>query len=165
MGGLSMMRYLRVPLVLAVVFVLAAAGVYAASDWLKGSTDEKLNTLAEIQPGLGTVMMEYGARYTNMYYAAKGGNWDLAAYQLKEAREIQEVGETTRPARAEALKAFEKFYLDPLEKAITAKNFATFDKAFKNGITGCNGCHAAQGFPYIKYQLPAASTAPLSMKP
>jgi hypothetical protein len=27
-------------------------------------------------------MMEYSTRYTNMYYAAKGGNWDLAAYQL-----------------------------------------------------------------------------------
>jgi len=160
-----MTRLLRVPLVLLAVFVLTVAGVYAASDWLKGSTEEKLNTLAQIQPGLGTVMIEYGTRYTNMYYAAKGGNWDLAAYQLKEALEIQEVGETTRPARAEALKAFEKSYLDPLQMAIKAKNFATFDKAFKNGIAGCNSCHAAQGFAYIKYVLPPAPTAPLSMKP
>ncbi len=158
------MRFTRI-LVPALVFVLTTAGVYAASDWLKGSTDEKLKTLAEIQPGLGTIMIEYGARYGNMYYAAKGGNWDLAAYQLKEAREIQEVGETTRPARAEALKAFEKSYLDPLELAVKAKNFATFDKAFKNGIAGCNGCHAAQGFPYIKFQLPKAPTFPLSMTP
>src|SRR5262249_49185828 len=83
-----------------------AGGAYAASDWLTGSTDEKLKTLAEIQPGMGTVMMEYSTRYTNMYYAAKGGNWDLAGYQMKEALEIQEVGETTRPARAGGLKAF-----------------------------------------------------------
>ncbi|HEY6072335.1 MAG TPA: hypothetical protein VIV15_02830 [Anaerolineales bacterium] len=158
------MRFARI-LVLALVFVLTTAGVYAASDWLKGSLDEKFKTLADIQPGLGTVMIEYGARYGNMYYAAKGGNWDLVAYQLKEAREIQEVGETTRPARAEGLKAFEKSYLDPLELAIKAKNFARFDKAFKNGIAGCNGCHAAQGFPYIKFELPKAPTFPLSMKP
>jgi len=76
--------------------MILAGGAYAASDWLKGSVDEKLKTLTNIQPGLGTVMVEYANRYTNMYYAAKGGNWDLAAYQLKETREIQEVGETTR---------------------------------------------------------------------
>ncbi len=158
------MRFARI-LVPALIFVLIAAVAYAAPAWLKGSTEQQLKTLADIQPGLGTVMIEYGARYGNMYYAAKGGNWDLAAYQLKEAREIQEVGETTRPARAEALKTFEKSYLDPLELAIKAKNFATFDKAFKNGIAGCNGCHAAQGFPYIKYQLPKGPTFPLSMSP
>jgi hypothetical protein len=52
-------------------------------------------------------MIEYGYRYTTAYYAAKAGNWGLAEYQLKEMREIQEVGETTRPARAGALKGFE----------------------------------------------------------
>jgi len=159
------MRTMRILAVLALALVLITAGAYAASDWLKGSTEEKLKTLAELQPGLGTVMIEYGARYTNAYYAAKGGNWGLAAYQIKEAREIQEVGETTRPARAQALKAFEKSYLDPLDEAIKAKDFKKFDKAFKDGIQGCNGCHAGQGFPYIKYELPKGPTFPLSMKP
>src|SRR3974377_1384789 len=150
------MRYTRAAVVLVVVLALGAAGSYAASDWLKGSADEKLKTLAEIQPGLGTVMSEYGNRYTTAYYAAKGGNWDLAAYQIKEAREIQEVGETTRPERAQALKGFEKSYLDPLEEVIKAKDFKKFDKAFKDGIQGCTTCHAGQGFPYIKYPLPKA---------
>ena len=159
------MRQMRIVILLVAALSLAAAGTYAASDWLKGSTDEKLKTLAEIQPGLGTVMIEYGARFTNVYYAAKGGSWDLAAYQLKEAREIQEVGETTRPARAEALKGFEKSYLDPIEAAIKAKDFKKFDKAFKDGIQGCNTCHTGQGFPFIKYTLPKGPTFPLSMKP
>jgi hypothetical protein len=155
----------KVVLMVGLMLVLVSAVTYAAPDWLKGSTEEKLKTLAEIQPGLGTVMIEYGNRYTNAYYAAKGGNWDLAGYMLKEAGEIQEVGETTRPARAEALKAFEKSYLDPLNDAVKVKDFKKFDKAFKDGIQGCNGCHAAQGFPFIKYQLPKAPSAPLVMKP
>lgn len=159
------MRSARIAVLLVVALALGAAGTYAASDWLKGNTDEKLKTLAEIQPGLGTVMIEYGARYTNAYYAAKGGNWDLAAYQIKEAREIQEVGETTRPARAQALKGFEKNYLDPLDGAIKAKDFKKFGKAFKDGIQGCNTCHVGQGFPFIKYELPKGPTFPLSMKP
>lgn len=159
------MRQAGTLVAMVVAAVLVATAVYAAPEWLKGSTDEQLKTLAAIQPGLGTVMIEYGARYSNLYYAAKGGNWDLAAYQLKEAREIQEVGETTRPARAEGLKAFEKAYLDPLELAIKAKNFQRFDQVYKKGIQGCNGCHAAQGFPYIRFELPKAPTFPLSFKP
>ena len=157
------MRTARMLFVLASALALAAAGAYAESDWLKGNTEQQVKTLAEIQPGLGTVMIEYSTRYTNAYYAAKGGNWDLAAYEIKEAREIQEVGETTRPARAAALKGFEKNYLDPLDAAIKAKDFKKFDKAFKDGIQGCNTCHVGQGFSYIKYQLPKGPTLPLAM--
>ena len=145
----------------AVCVTVIGGGAYAASDWLKGSTEDQLKTLAEIQPGLGTVMIEYSNRYTNMFYAAKGGNWGLADYQLKEAREIQEVGEMTRPQRAGALKSFEQSYLDPLGTAIKAKNFKKFEAAFKLGIEGCNGCHAGAGFPFIKYQLPKAPSSPL----
>lgn len=152
--------------VIATSCLMMLAGVaYAESDWLKGSVDEKLKTLAELQPGVGTVMIEYSGRYTNMYYAAKGGNWGLADYMLKEAREIQEVGETTRPGRAASLKAFESAYLDPIEKTIKAKDFKAFTTAFNAGIQGCNGCHASNGFPYIKYELPNAPLSPLSDKP
>lgn len=149
---------------LVVGLCLSVSLALADSKWLKGTADEKLEKLAEIAPGLGTIMMEYSARYTNVYYAATGGNWDLALYQLKEAREIQEVGEYTRPARADALKGFEQQFLDPLEKTIKAKDLKAFKKAFANGIEGCNGCHAGQGFPYIKYVLPKTPMAPLSWK-
>ncbi len=158
------MRLVRVLAVLGVVLALAAVGAYG-QEWLKGSTDEKLKTLADIQPGLGTVMIEYSNRMTNAYYAAKGGNWDLASYMVKEMGEIQEVGETTRPARADALKAFEKSYLDKLSEDIKGKDFKKFQADFKSTVQGCNGCHAGNGFPFIKYQLPKAPPSPLEMKP
>ncbi len=138
---------------------------YADSSWLKGTPEQQLKTLAELQPGLGTVMIEYGNRISTMYYAAKGGNWGMADYQLKEAREIQEVGENTRPGRAPMLKAFESAHLDKLDAAIKAKNWKEFDGAFKQAVEGCNGCHASNGFPFIKYQLPKASPSPTSVKP
>lgn len=156
------MRHTRI-ITTALGVALGAAGVHAASDWLQGSTDERLGTLARIQPGLGTVMIEYGARYTNLLYAGRGGNWELAAYQLKEMREIQEVGETTRPARAQALRTFEASFLEPLEAAVRAKDRASFERAFTAGIGGCNECHVAEGFAYIRYELPTAPTFPLSM--
>ena len=67
------MRSIRVLAILGAVLALAAVGAYG-QDWLKGSPDEKLKTLADIQPGLGTVMIEYANRFTNAYYAAKDGN-------------------------------------------------------------------------------------------
>jgi hypothetical protein len=114
-----------------------------------------LAQIAEIQPGLGTVMSEYGNRMWTIYYAAKSGNWDLAQYQLKEAREIQEVGETTRSSRAPMLKAFEATYLDPLQDTMNATDWNAFQTAYNNAVGGCNNCHAANGFPFIKYTLPS----------
>jgi len=154
----------KIAVVAAGMMVFAAGGAYAASDWLKGSTGDQLKTLAGIQPGLGTVMIEYSDRMTNTYYAAKGGNWGLAGYMLKEALEIQEVGEATRPGRAGALKAFEKAYLDTLDEAIRSKDFSKFDTAFKSTVKGCNGCHASQGFPFIEYKLPDSPPGPLNFK-
>ena len=144
---------------------LATPSYAQNAGWLKGAPDDKFKALAEIQPGLGTVMIEYSTRFTNIYYAAKGGNWDLADYQLKEALEIQEVGETTRPKRAEALKTYEGKFLDPLGKAITAKDGKAFDAAFKAALDGCNACHKEQGFAFIRYELPKAPSMPLSTAP
>jgi hypothetical protein len=114
-----------------------------------------LAQIAEIQPGLGTVMIEYGSRMWTIYYAAKNGNWDLAQYQLKEAREIQETGETTRQGRAAMLKNFEATYLDPLQDTMNATDWNAFQTQYNNTVGGCNNCHAANGFSFIKYTLPS----------
>lgn len=102
---------LKIRTLVGVGLLVAATAILAQNaSWLKRSADEKLTTLADIQPGLGSVMVEYSNRAGNVYYAAQSGNWELAAYQLNEMTEIQEVAETTRPARAKALQAFEGFF-------------------------------------------------------
>jgi len=60
----------------------------------------------------------------------------MAQYQIKEATEIQEVGETTRPKNADLLKKFEHKYLDPLVQDILAKDQAAFDKDYEAAIEG-----------------------------
>ncbi len=122
--------------------------------------DDRLNsidrglTLWNIQPGLGTIMMEYGYRFALAWEAGQAGNWGLAEYQLDEALEIQEVGETTRPARADMLKAFEEAYLNPLIEAAKAEDGAAFESAAQSTVTGCNACHQATGHPYVVVQFP-----------
>lgn len=139
---------------LAAASVSVLAAEEAAKDIFHGTEQARLDALAAIQPGLGSVMTEYGNRFTNAYFAAKGGNWGLAQYQLKEMVEIQEVGETTRPNRADALKSFESTYLEPLEKTVDKKDFTAFKKGFEAAIQGCNGCHAGTGNPFVNYVLP-----------
>jgi hypothetical protein len=154
--------------VMAAGLMVAAASYVLARppQWLKGTPEQEIATLANIQEALGSVMMEYNYRMTTMYFAAKGGNWPLAEYQLKEAKEIQEVGETTRPQYATALKAFEKAYLDgEMGPAIKEKNFSKFSKAFDAMVGGCNACHAAQKMPFIQYVRPKHPVAALKYTP
>jgi hypothetical protein len=137
--------------------------VAQSSSWLTGTTDDRFNTLANIQPGLGTVMIEYANRLGNVYYAAQVGNWGMAAYQLKEAGEIQEVGETTRPARKPLLVFFEQTYLKPLAQDIVNMDINAFNADFGKAVTGCNTCHTGTGFGYIQYMLPDKPAMPVSM--
>jgi len=140
---------------------LDAAGVEALVNGKFNKVDRSL-AFWNIQPGLGTVMIEYGNRYSRMYFSAKAGNWDMAKYQLDEMIEIQEVGETTRPGRAPMLKAFEDGYLKQLDQAILTQDAAAFDKAFAAATNGCNACHAAssgtnwKSYQYVKIQIPKA---------
>ena len=110
-------------------------------------------------------MIEYSRRFTTMYYAAKGGNWGMAAYQVKEMPEIQEVGENTRPKFAPMLKAFEGSSISKLTATVKAKDWKKFQAAFHEAAEGCNGCHAANGYGFIKYVLPKSSPSPTSNNP
>jgi hypothetical protein len=145
--------------------LLVGAAVILAQDapWLKGTTDEKLKTLAAIQPGLGTVMIEYSNRAGDVYYAAQANNWGLAAYQLNEMTEIQEVAENTRPARAKALQSFEKSALGPLAKDIVNQDATAFRGDFERMVAQCNGCHRANGYGFIVYKLPDRPATPARM--
>jgi hypothetical protein len=159
-----MLKKLILSSVLGAVLIGGAAFLtFADSAWLKGTTDKKLNTLADIQPGLGTVMIEYSNRVGNTYYAAKAKNWGMAAYQLNEAVEIQEVAETTRPNRAGLLKAFENKNFKPLAQDIVNQDFAAFQNDFTSMVANCNACHKSTGFGYIVYELPNQPVTPAKL--
>ena len=106
-------------------------------------------------------MIEYARRMGSVWFAGEAGNWDMVHYQIIEMVEIQETGETTRPARAPALKSFESSFLDPLDKAIEVKDKAQFETAYNAAIQGCNSCHGSQtsadfpqSFKFVKVQVP-----------
>jgi hypothetical protein len=151
----------RFPTLIAVVVIIFSLDLTpsvplsaAASNLSSGSLNERLDALTKIQPGLGTVMTEYGNRFVDVYFAARGRNWGLAQYQLHEMLEIQEVGEATRPKHAANLKAFEDGYLKPLSDTILKKDWNAFQELYGEAADGCNACHAATGHAFIHFKLP-----------
>jgi len=124
-----------------------------------------LDQLAELQPGLGTLMRDISDRYWILYYAAKGGNWDLAAYQLRGLRSLYKKGSTTRPKYAGMLDDYSKRIFDPLQKHIEAQNFAEFEKVYMAGIDLANVMHGATKHGEVIWKLPPNPPQHLDLGP
>ena len=122
-----------------------------------------LEQIAQIQPGLGTLMIEFGHRFYIAYYAAKANNWELAEYEIHELIEAQEVAEVTRPKYTEDLKAFEHGTLAQLQQTIKAKDWKQFEVKYAETTKACNTCHTKNGHPYIQYKLPKVAPKYLRM--
>jgi SpoVK/Ycf46/Vps4 family AAA+-type ATPase len=141
-------------IILATTFTSCSSKLNDTVIETKHNKNFTIGEMAEIMPGLGTIMIEYSHRFYIAYYAAKAKNWELADYQLDEMLEAQEVGEATRPKYKKALKDFEDSYLSNLIKTVKAKNWEAFKTSYKKATKGCNACHVSSGHGYIKYKLP-----------
>ncbi|HUK79566.1 MAG TPA: hypothetical protein VLU91_02755 [Nitrososphaerales archaeon] len=124
-----------------------------------------IDQLAEVQPGMASIMKETGQRFTQTYYAAKGGNWKLAAHHLHQLRAAFRIGRTTRPKFAEDLKAFDKEYLLPIFKAIHEEDWKQFEATFRKGEMGSDLYHDKRGYPHIRYLLPKEPPSDLYLGP
>ena len=91
-----------------------------------GHREMSLEDVAAVQPGLGRIMPEVGARTWKLYYAAKAENWPLAAFQAKEIKGLMYLGAFTRPKHEEALIKFMEENWKPVQDAINKKDFAAF---------------------------------------
>src|SRR5215467_10918413 len=116
--------------------------------------DLSLDQLAEVQPGMARLMKEVGERYHILYYAAKGGNWQLAKHELSQVISLHKAGATLRPKYAADLTGFIQTHLNPIMDAIAAKDWKKFETAYKKGIDGSNVLHEKYNYGYIRYVLP-----------
>ncbi len=113
-----------------------------------------LEQIAELQPGLGMLMREINDRYWIAYYAAQGGNWLLAAYQLRATRKRFADGALTRPKHKGMLDAYTAKILEPLLQHCDASDFAAFEQTYRHGITLANQMHVATKHGEIIWKLP-----------
>jgi hypothetical protein len=124
-----------------------------------------LDQLAELQPGLGQLMPLVSERYWTLYYAAKGGNWALADYEVRSLRSLWTKMSTTRPKYKAMLDNYTKKIFDPLAQHITVKNFTEFEKVYKKGIELANTMHVASNHGEIVWKLPPNPPQHLDLGP
>src|SRR5215470_19894811 len=111
--------------------------IKALAFW-SGHREMSLEDVATIQPGLGRLMPEVGARTWKLYYAAKAENWPLATFQAKEIKGLMELGAFTRPKHEDALNQFMEENWKPLQDAVNKKDFKAFEVAFEKAIEAAN---------------------------
>jgi hypothetical protein len=117
-----------------------------------GDLQKQVNDIQGALPKFAIPMREVGDRFQNMYHAAHGGNWALAAYMSKYMNGAMNPAKVTKPAEYKTWASFYSGTWQPVEKAIAAKDFKAFDKAYKDVIGGCNACHQAMGYGFIEVQ-------------
>jgi len=124
-----------------------------------------LDQLAELQPGLGQLMPLASERYWTLYYAAKGGNWALADYELRGLKSLWQKMGTTRPKYKGMLEDYARKIFDPLARQIAAKNFTEFDEIYQAGIALANSMHVASNHAEIAWKLPPNPPQHLDLGP
>ncbi len=130
-----------------------------------GHREMTIEDLVTIQPGLGRIMPEIGARTWKLYYAAKEHNWTMAKFQYKEIKGLMELGAFTRPKHEDALNQFLEENWKPIADAIESQDFAAFETAFNKSIEAANAFHELKEKPYIVWKLPAAPPPDLDLRP
>jgi hypothetical protein len=129
---------------------LAFVGCVALAEDAPKDVQGQLDALKAALPKFAIPMREVGDRFQNMYFAAKGGNWALAAYMSKYMNGAMNPAMLTKPAEYPVWKAFYEGSFAPVNKAIQAKDFKAFEITYTEVINACNGCHKAMGYGFIQ---------------
>lgn len=133
----------------AVLGVLLAMGgsVAMAAD---ADTQAQLDAIKATIPKFAIPMREVGDRFQNMYFAAKGGNWALAAYMSKYMNGAMNPAKLTKPEEYLSWKKFYEARFADVEHAIQTKNLPAFETAYTKVIDDCNACHKKMDYGFIK---------------
>jgi hypothetical protein len=124
-----------------------------------------LEQIAELLPGTGEIMQSVGNAWWKCAYAARGGNWDLAAYFARRVRGLQRKLAQIRPKYAEDLAAFERDRLAPVLAALGAHDGPSFERAYADATAIANEMHVKWAKPYIRWVLPDEAPKDLDLGP
>ena len=124
-----------------------------------------VDQIAQLLPGTGELMASVGIAWWKCAYAARGGNWDLAAYFARRVRGLQRKLAVVRPKYAQDLAAFEEDLLAPLLSALDAHDGPVFERVFAAATDRANELHVKWAKPYIRWVLPGEAPSDLELGP
>jgi hypothetical protein len=144
----AMAKLTRSAAILLATSVLTAASAVAQET--SKDVQKQIDEMKSVLPKFAIPMREVGDRFQNMYFAAEGGNWGLAAYMSKYMNGAMNPAKVTKPNEYQVWKGFYENTFASVTKAIDAKDFKAFETAYSSAITACNGCHTGMGYGFIK---------------
>lgn len=152
--------------ILLVLATMSISGVTVAteslSDWRKSTdTPQKLEHLIEALPNAANIMIEVGERYQNLYWAAKQGKWEFAAYQAEEIKELLEKLQITRPKRAASAREFLGMIFPMLPEAVKMRDWKKFEVVFEQMRHECMICHGKNEMGFVQLPVPRRATSPV----
>ena len=127
-----------------------------------------MQTLSGRLPDQAHAMADVGYHFANLWFAADKQNWPLANYCLGETRSHLRWAVRIHPVRKTKagfevdlngiLDAVDNSFLAEVGKAIENKDAASFKAAYRQTVEGCYACHKACEKPFIRLQVPNASS-------
>jgi hypothetical protein len=105
-------------------------------------------------PRLGEIMLAKQWRHMKLWFAVKGRNWSLAAYELAQMRASLVDAATLYLSIPVSDVTIMAGPLQSIEKAIQSKDNANFIKDFAELTSGCNECHRDMGRAFIEIKVP-----------
>lgn len=113
-----------------------------------------LEDIAGVLPGTGEIMASVGDAWWKCAYAARGGNWPLAAHFAARVRTLQRSLMVLRPKYREQLEGYEKTEIAAVISAIKVRDHAAFDLAFTAATDRANQLHVETSHAYVRWVLP-----------
>jgi cytochrome c556 len=142
--------------IIAAVLLSLAAGAQAPAQPAKDAPKEAPKAYV---PGIEQFMNVIQSEHAKLWYAAQARNWELAAYQLGEIKEIMGDVQDLYPKfkdlpLADMLDAVITGQIAETEKALDAKDFAKFSAGYDELTAACNSCHQTTGNGFVVIQRP-----------
>ncbi|HVE73613.1 MAG TPA: hypothetical protein VNA30_00765 [Mycobacteriales bacterium] len=128
-----------------------------------GKRDLTLDELARQSPGMDRLMAEVGPRVHRMYYAARAGNWPLAAYFSKSVIKQLRLCAESRPAYEPEMSDYLERDFAPVAAAIKARDAKAFEASYGVMVDRANALHVAFAKPYLVWVTPSEPPADLDL--
>jgi hypothetical protein len=136
------------------------AALRAEVDRLKGMVPDQSHSMADVS-----------YHYSNLWFAAKEGNWPLAQFYAGEVQSHLHWAVRIIPVRknnkgqeirlTEILTPIEATNLKAVQDAVAAQDGAKFEQAYRNMMDSCYACHLAADKPYLRLKIPERPETPI----
>lgn len=113
-----------------------------------------LREIADMLPSTSDLMSAVGTAWWKCAHAARGGNWELAAYFVRHARGLLRKLAVLRPKYAADVAGYEGQQIAAVLAACERADRAAFESAFAAAVEVANQLHVKWGKSYIRWKLP-----------